>query len=430
MLTNFRTETLEFISQNDSVEKNDTLPDPSSKEVYISLQLSKIVYEDLSNEKIKEKLNNLGEFDIIHGYQVHSIQDNVIAGVALIAMNQNYIFLSIRGSQTTRDHNLNFSPTFSYESFGEKETQFWVKSGFYSRFQCFKKGVTELKNFAKSKKKRLVFCGHSLGGAVAFLCGIHCMISKTNEDEFENSIKIITFGQPLVFRKENESKLDKLLMNRKDQMLLFMNEGDIVPEVTIARNLIPLSSSIFVFFSTFFGSMLLKHHKKIDMENNKHIFSFSFLSSILNFSVLYILEKLLISEFKLEPSGTRFILYNDKEVIFTPNDRNIFFNFSTIFHFIQKNISPHLIDTYEKNLSKYQEKNGDKRLLYYQYQDWTTDFDKDHPERKHDEITKSLDESESQFKGLLTVSGISILSTTVIYLSYKLFHTIKNKYFN
>lgn len=430
LLKNFRTEAIEFIQRNQYISPNEKIPEKSSKEVHLALQLSKLVYEDLDSNEIQDKLSSLGEFDIVHGYQVLSYGSNLIAGVALIAMNSDFIFLAIRGSLTTRDFELNLSPTFSYESLGQKESFFWIKSGFYARFNCFRTGVNQLKKFAKEKKKRLVFCGHSLGGAVAFLCGIHSMIPEDGNDDYEKYIKIITFGQPLVFRKDNTKELDKLLDIRKHQMILFMNERDIVPEITIARNFIPLSTTIIVFLSSILGSNVLKSYNVGNLSNQKDIMYYSLLSGFLNFVTLNIFEKSVIPEFKLEPEGIRIMLSNTSESVFSVENRNIFFNLSTFIHLLHKNIQPHSILTYEKNLQKYQCPKGKIDSMEYSYKEWATRDDFKNPQRKSDDVTKSFDEVESSFYGISTTLGMVSLSGVVMVASYHLFNFVKSKYFN
>ncbi len=93
--------------------------------------------------------------------------------------------------------------------------------GFYFAYESLKPQIVKLLH--KSKTKHLWITGHSLGGALALVCAYDLV-----DNEKLAIDGIITFGQPMVARKQLADHLGTLLLGRYAH---FVNEADIVPRV-------------------------------------------------------------------------------------------------------------------------------------------------------------------------------------------------------
>lgn len=96
-----------------------------------------------------------------------------------------------------------------------------IHKGFYNAYQSMKPQLVTL--LGDSRPKHLWITGHSLGGALALVCAYDLI-----ENKKVNLKGIITFGQPMVARKQLAEHLDKVLLGRYAH---FVNEADIVPRV-------------------------------------------------------------------------------------------------------------------------------------------------------------------------------------------------------
>jgi len=96
-----------------------------------------------------------------------------------------------------------------------------VHRGFYNAYQSMKSQVDEI--LKDRDTTHLWVTGHSLGGALALVCAYDL------EDVEQRLLDgVITFGQPMVARKEFADYIDKLLVGRYAR---FVNRDDIVPKV-------------------------------------------------------------------------------------------------------------------------------------------------------------------------------------------------------
>jgi predicted lipase len=95
---------------------------------------------------------------------------------------------------------------------------FYVSTGFYNAYESIRQALIE--EIASIMPRRVIFTGHSLGGALATLAAWD--VSHV----FQNDVKLVTFGAPHVgcerFVRECEREL-----------------GDNVARIVIARDCIP-----------------------------------------------------------------------------------------------------------------------------------------------------------------------------------------------
>lgn len=106
-----------------------------------------------------------------------------------------------------------------------------VHKGFYERAAAV--DVKEIYDMAKTKGKRLIVCGHSLGGAAATLFTLNLLLSdyfnKDPIDVLYNKIyySCIGYGNPFCLTIEVVEYCEKLGLS--NHFINFINEGDIIP---------------------------------------------------------------------------------------------------------------------------------------------------------------------------------------------------------
>lgn len=111
---------------------------------------------------------------------------------------------SIQSTETTRSHGQQSSGDNSSKSLEEvlMQTKPTAKPAVHRGFMSRAKGIPawELYRLAQKKKRKLVLCGHSLGGAVATLATLAILrVFATSLKEHEKiQVKCITFSQPPV----------------------------------------------------------------------------------------------------------------------------------------------------------------------------------------------------------------------------------------
>ena len=87
-------------------------------------------------------------------------------------------------------------------------------AGFLSRANLFPlKKILDEKDY---KDKDIVFCGHSMGGAVATIVAIFAMLEEKKREGFEKkrrAIKSFTFGAPMVGDADLQKVIFKTFKN-------------------------------------------------------------------------------------------------------------------------------------------------------------------------------------------------------------------------
>lgn len=107
-----------------------------------------------------------------------------------------------------------------------------IHAGFYEAYLSLQFQVEKLLD--RRKPKHLWITGHSLGGAIAVACAYD--IASGDKYPLDG---VITFGQPMVARRELADYLDRVLLGRYAR---FVNEADIVPRVP--PNFVPCGSLV------------------------------------------------------------------------------------------------------------------------------------------------------------------------------------------
>lgn len=142
---------------------------------------------------------------------------------------ENTIFVTFRGTKSCEDVKIDLN-------FIKKNCAFLnnkgVHSGFLNTYNHFKPEVTKKINelIEKHKDAKIVFTGHSLGGAIATLAALD---ASTNNEFKDKDISLVSFCAPRSLSKE---AFDYTLTNKSIQKLYensirVWRTGDVVPSI-------------------------------------------------------------------------------------------------------------------------------------------------------------------------------------------------------
>lgn len=123
--------------------------------------------------------------------------------------------IAFRGTDDRADWFVNLDALTSQTLHGE------IHKGFFGSYQQLKPQIVAL--LKQIKPKHLWITGHSLGGALALTCAYDFV-----ENEEHDLDGVITFGQPMVARRNLAEYLGKVLFRRYAH---YVNDNDIVPRV-------------------------------------------------------------------------------------------------------------------------------------------------------------------------------------------------------
>lgn len=96
-----------------------------------------------------------------------------------------------------------------------------IHKGFHAAYQSMKWQIEDI--LKERKTTHLWITGHSLGGALALVCAYDFVANENRHID-----GVITFGQPMIARKQLAEYLDGLLVGKYAR---FVNRDDIVPKV-------------------------------------------------------------------------------------------------------------------------------------------------------------------------------------------------------
>lgn len=144
------------------------------------------------------------------------IQPIVVGSMAVyVVSGEDVVVVVFRGTDERADWLVNLDRTTIQTEEGP------IHRGFFNAYGTLRDKIAGAVTAAKAK--HVWVTGHSLGGALAVVCAA---------DLIENDIEIrgvITFGQPMVARRELVRYLDTLLLRR---LAHYVNEADVVPRLS------------------------------------------------------------------------------------------------------------------------------------------------------------------------------------------------------
>lgn len=143
----------------------------------------------------------------------------------LLLKKDQTIYIVVRGS----DNKQNWLLDFKYWKTWDKELGVYIHSGYKKASQKITEWLTDFLLNPVLNVYDFVFTGHSLGGAIAAICGLELA------DKGMNVTNIITFGQPKITNKKGAQKLSEKELVISGKYVRFINDKDIV-------NLLPPNS--------------------------------------------------------------------------------------------------------------------------------------------------------------------------------------------
>ncbi|CAK9881404.1 unnamed protein product [Sphagnum jensenii] len=145
----------------------------------------------------------------------------------LVAYADDAIFIAFRGTTTLEDVATNLKLA-NHSRFGGA-----FHSGFFKRTDVFVKPDCNPMLGLFSLQKRIIFCGHSLGGAVAHMVLFRLLVENNwnpNDEEFPNSLISIAFGAPHVCDRD-AAQIINADVNLRWRFMNFVNQSDPVPRL-------------------------------------------------------------------------------------------------------------------------------------------------------------------------------------------------------
>lgn len=135
--------------------------------------------------------------------------------VGYVISSDDATVIAFRGTDDIPDWFVNLNVSSDNTPYGK------IHEGFYSAYRRLKSQIKDL--LAQNKPQKIWITGHSLGGALALVCAFDLV---TNEKQ--DVTGVITFGQPMVARRQLAQHLDIALAGR---YVHYVNENDIVARV-------------------------------------------------------------------------------------------------------------------------------------------------------------------------------------------------------
>lgn len=180
------------------------------KLLHLYATCSSIAYED--DKKARELFS---EMKIEHSMFLSGVSTQIYVGKD----SEGKTIISIRGTEGDCAADLVADIRFKKVPYKVGMTHEGFKLALEEVYPCL---VAHLKTIA-TKESEVVINGHSLGGALAVLCGIRLKL----EEGYKN-VTLYTFGQPKVGDKEFIDELEK---HFKDKYFRVVNDEDVVPKL-------------------------------------------------------------------------------------------------------------------------------------------------------------------------------------------------------
>lgn len=135
--------------------------------------------------------------------------------IGYVASVDDVTVIVFRGTDNDVDWIVNLNPSTVETPNGP------IHKGFYNAYQPLKPQIVKL--LKNRNSKHLWITGHSLGGALAVVCAYDLV-----ENEGLKVDGLITFGQPMVARRQLAEHLDALLIGKYAH---YVNGSDLVPRI-------------------------------------------------------------------------------------------------------------------------------------------------------------------------------------------------------
>lgn len=145
--------------------------------------------------------------------ECRSFQANNSAAHALIS--EKVIVVAFRGTEFT---SLSDWKTDAYTKFLDVQGVGRMHTGFHTAYEDVRKDVEKVIN--ENKGKKIWLTGHSLGGAMAVVCGVQLKKAKMVDPQ------IITYGQPRVGNNQTALWIDRKFPKSYQRIV---NDNDVVP---------------------------------------------------------------------------------------------------------------------------------------------------------------------------------------------------------
>lgn len=176
----------------------------TNAEVMNASALSSLVYGD------KIELPGFKKIKII------SDKDTDTQGCVLVDQVDKKLYIVFRGTASQKDILIDIECIQKKTTIGGKECR--IHNGFLKSYESVEPQINSIL-FGDYPGYDIVICGHSLGGALATICGASLPV--------DNKISVVTFGSPRV----GNNKLVKIFNLKVGQYYRFVHHSDIVPMV-------------------------------------------------------------------------------------------------------------------------------------------------------------------------------------------------------
>lgn len=195
-------------------EVNDILAD---EELLIARDAARIAYKvkDKSDAEYIKYVNDLSnrlnnrEFKIFEFEKFYDMDRKITAGCVI--ETEDHLYVAFKGTSTSNYEEVNndLKAELTNVHFGPQndEDKYMMHQGFYEEYFNSRSFVISIINRIRenSPQKKIVFCGHSLGGAMASIAALEFALEK------KEIPTCITFGTPKVFSKRTADEFDRLV---------------------------------------------------------------------------------------------------------------------------------------------------------------------------------------------------------------------------
>jgi predicted lipase len=138
-------------------------------------------------------------------------------GAVVVDKTNKKLYIVFRGTQNERDMLTDIEFLQHTTKIDGKECK--IHSGFFKAYESVKSQIDSIP-FKEYDQYEIIICGHSLGGALATICGAYLPVEMV-----DHPIEVVTFGSPRV----GNDKFGKIFMSKVSAYYRFVHNNDIVP---------------------------------------------------------------------------------------------------------------------------------------------------------------------------------------------------------